>query len=831
VALANTRSPADSAFSNLRAIIAEDSLFRYDSDLLSEADTRAKLIDPLFKRVLGWHEAEIRREQPVAKGFVDYVLGSNYAHLLIEAKRSKPRFVLNAPTRPRRLQLSGPHLLGNKKVRLVIEQAQGYASDLGVQFCAVSNGSQLIIFRPYLPGRPWRQGTAVVYHDHRDLEQNFAEFFQQLSRDRVIAGSLLEAFDEIEHTTAQHYTVLEHLPDQDRDLIRNRIWQQIAKTMSPLLTDQNENPQGQLEVIANCYVATPLADQTDKSLDSLLRDIPQAFLTEAKVIDLRPGARGRTAFSHKLEADVQQARPGAYLLTGGVGSGKTTFLKRFANIVDRDFVENYCLWIHIDFLPIGHVDHGQVATELRRYVYARMRGLLETQHGSTLSSSGELLRDLFADEIKTLERTTLYGIPSESVEWKKTVNSLVADSYRSDETYTTAALRALRKTGRRVVIVLDNTDQLGEDFQENVFLFSQRLSADFGALCIVVLREEKFFAAYRRGIFDAFGDRRFHIGSPDLRQVLTRRLEYGRKKFASLRGPDAPPLEDQARIDGLLRTVIRSTTRQNTNIVRMLASVSNGDMRLALDMFRDFLSSGNTNVDKILDIVGKKGGYVVPFHEFAKSAILGSRKYYRSGVSRIVNLFKQSDGLAASHLTACRILARLSAAEGAPSPHGEGFVAVSTLLREYRSSFGIADDFVQWGGELLRRSLIEAEPPRVPDIQKADAVRITAAGAYYWRYLVRAFAYVDLVYVDTPLADHALVRHLEGMTDIADMSVRFERVRLFLDYLSRREGEELARVAERQGPFLEPLVKGIRGQIESEIKLIAGKLGIDGSDA
>ena len=83
-------------------------------------------------------------------------------------------------------------------------------------------------------------------------------------------------------------------------------------------------------------------------------------------------------------------------------------------------------------------------------------------------------------------------------------------------------------------------------------------------------------------------------------------------------------------------------------------------MRHALDMFRDFVSSGNINVFKILKI---GGGYHVPFHEFAKSAILGSRKYYRSSVSHVVNVFKPSGARRASHLTALRILARLSRAD------------------------------------------------------------------------------------------------------------------------------------------------------------------------
>lgn len=80
----------------------------------------------------------------------------------------------------------------------------------------------------------------------------------------------------------------------------------------------------------------------------------------------------------------------------------------------------------------------------------------------------------------------------------------------------------------------------------------------------------------------------------------------------------------------------------------------------------------------------KDGGYVVPFHEFAKSAILGSRRFYRSNVSHIVNMFKQSDAIGASHLAASRVLARLCAAEGVASVHGDGFVAVSAIVKEYR---------------------------------------------------------------------------------------------------------------------------------------------------
>jgi hypothetical protein len=598
--------------------------------------------------------------------------------------------------------------------------------------------------------------------------------------------------------------------------------------MGPLLTDQREDPAARIEIIRNCYVTTRLADQTDKSLDSLLRDTDKKLRDKAKFVDLRAGQLGKTAFSHRFEEDIYAARSGAYILTGGVGSGKTTFLRRFADVTEKEFLDKYAAWIHIDFLPIGNVDQAVLDTELRAYAYARIRETLDRSFGSELSGDGSKVRALFWPEIEDAKRTMLHGVAEDSSEWNRSVNQLVDRLFHDDERFAFASLRHLRRIGRRVAIVLDNTDQLGEVFQEKVFLFAQKLSTDFSALCVVALREEKFFAAYRRGIFDAFGDRRFRIGSPDLKNVLRKRLEYGRTKFEALEKAGGTDLtsSDFKRIDVLLKAVINSATAHNANIVRMLATVSNGDMRYALDMFREFLSSGNTDIEKIIAIVERGGGpYNVPFHEFAKSAILGSRRFYRSNVSHIVNLFKQSDAIGASHLAGCRILARLGRSDEVASAHGEGFVEVATVLREYRESFGIADDLVQWAGELLRRNLIESEPPRATDVRQADAVRITASGAYYWRYLIRSFSYVDLVFVDTPIADIPLSRRLASLAEMSDMTVRFERVRAFLEYLSKKERDELAGAAARGGPFTEALVPQLSEQIEHEIAVISEKLG------
>ena len=123
------------------------------------------------------------------------------------------------------------------------------------------------------------------------------------------------------------------------------------------------------------------------------------------------------------------------------------------------------------------------------------------------------------------------------------------------------------------------------------------------------------------------------------------------------------------------------------------------------------------------------------------------------------------------------------------------------------------------------RGLVESEPPRAHDLRATEALRISAAGAYYWHYLIRGFSYLDLVYVDCPIADRDLAQRLADTSEDSDLTVRFERVRIFLGYLAAEEKRELGIVGEFQSPFATPLLTEIRQQIEKEIGVIKEKTG------
>jgi hypothetical protein len=251
-------------------------------------------------------------------------------------------------------------------------------------------------------------------------------------------------------------------------------------------------------------------------------------------------------------------------------------------------------------------------------------------------------------------------------------------------------------------------------------------------------------------------------------------------------------------------------------------------------MFSDFMSSGNTDVEKIMRILSKQTGpYMMPFHEFAKSAILGARRYYRGSVSRVINVFSPSATPGASHWTACRALARLLSGQHSHSPHGEGFIPTHTLLLEYRESFGVADDFVDTCERLLLTGLLESEPPKASKLSETEALRITATGAYYWSYLVRSFAYLDLVLVDTPCSDEGLAKELAALSEKRKedyqlpvlMGFRIARVQKFLEHLTVKDQAEIAESSKHGGPYRECLSAVIQQQIDKEIPEIKRRTG------
>ena len=69
----------------------------------NESDTRSKLIDTLLIDVLGWSEADIKREGKVESGYFDYQISAPGITFIIEAKRNFKEFSI--PTKHKKAKI------------------------------------------------------------------------------------------------------------------------------------------------------------------------------------------------------------------------------------------------------------------------------------------------------------------------------------------------------------------------------------------------------------------------------------------------------------------------------------------------------------------------------------------------------------------------------------------------------------------------------------------------------------------------------------------------------------------------------------------------------
>ena len=315
----------------------------------------------------------------------------------------------------------------------------------------------------------------------------------------------------------------------------------------------------------------------------------------------------------------------------------------------------------------------------------------------------------------------------------------------------------------------------------------------------------------------------FHVSYPSFEELIRNRidymlrlLEFPDEKIESIIRKSVRLGDDKQMLRSYFEIIedsLRSRRKMGGEILRFIDEVSGGDMRLALDFFRTFLVSGNTNISEMMrideDVKEQSGGrrrYQIPFHHVIKSIILEHSRLYSSSQSRIMNLFELNSAYAESHFLHLRILRYLEARMSSSITLGRGYVDIDEVLDKAEEIDIIQDAVADSLQKLAHYCLIEFENQSKKGYDKADYVRITNTGVYYLRELVKVFAYLDLVWMDTPIGDAKVVAdlldllvELKGYKSATDLEDRFQRTRIFLDYLQEMEKDEFSRNAELSG--------------------------------
>src|SRR2546426_1604051 len=136
--------PIDAAAEQMRSLMGD--IEHYKHTVVTEQDTRLKIIDRVFAEVLGWPLSEISTEDRAGRGYIDYKLTVNgLARLIVEAKRDGRDLGVSAQVPGRAYKLNGP-VFHSDTVQEGIDQGIRYCGQKNAELACVTNGSQWVIF-------------------------------------------------------------------------------------------------------------------------------------------------------------------------------------------------------------------------------------------------------------------------------------------------------------------------------------------------------------------------------------------------------------------------------------------------------------------------------------------------------------------------------------------------------------------------------------------------------------------------------------------------------------------------------------------------------------
>jgi hypothetical protein len=792
----------DQGLDNLRAIKDEFAAFVFDNPPATEADTRAKVIDRILKESLGWPESQISREQYVsARGYQDYVLtvrGKRY--ITVEAKRDGIPFTFPGDGKHKYLKISGA-LSTSAGVKEAIEQVRSYCSEQGIRYAVATNGSGWIIFRAQREDIPWKEGQALVFKSVDYIIDNFTQFWNILSYDAVCSGSLDTEFGSHLRVTRNLHRVTDILHAADAPLQRNRLHTQLHPLITAIFEDIAD--QAEIEILQSCYVHSKSLKIVAEELGGLIKDEIPKFLQDEGTAPIDHGAEDAGKFGDFVEKASNTDDSYICLILGGIGSGKTTFLKRYQRTVGKDLLESSTLWFSVNFLS-APVD----ANRLEDYVWDTILEQLQTRYKDKNLELRKNLKNAYKSEIRGLRETVLRGQKEGSEDYENILSPFL-ERWRADRAKHVTRILGISRPHNRTKIVLffDNVDQLAPAYQAKIFLLAQGVTDKIGSITIVAMREESYYTASIQNTFTAYTNHKFHIASPPFIKLIENRIAYTKSilgKTNELFSTSATEVElsDKNDIKTFLSIVEESVLQTSKGIIYFVEALCFGNMRLALEMFTTFLASGATDVGKMLYIHNRQGFYEIAYHEFVKAIMLGDRRYYKETSSPILNVFECGVEKNSSHFTTLRILHLLMQSRGAASIEGRGYVDIGQARSLFEDIFDNAEDFIKSLDRLIRRQLVEVNTRSTENSADATHVRVTSSGWYYCSRLVKSFVYLDLVLQDTPLnseeLSHELQRSVYAVNNLHDaeedkelrVNERFARVKRFIDYLIDEERVE-----------------------------------------
>ncbi|MFA5865335.1 MAG: hypothetical protein WC975_11690 [Phycisphaerae bacterium] len=744
----------------------------------NEATTRLQLIDRLFFECLGWTKEDVILEESYERTYADYVFSAPRKILILEAKKEGDYFEL--PVGKEEIDYNlGSLVRDYPNLKKALEQVSSYCQQRGVPFGAVGNGHQVVAFiATRNDGLPPLEGRAVVFESFDVMLTKFLQLWKALSKPGIekqflkyrLVGSLLPVLPPKLSAKIPNYPGIKNRNISQTDL----------QIVSELVIEDITNVQEiESTFLDECYCQSGALSQHSLISKSILESRYASLFDSVSPGPSTVPAVMKGEVSPEMLSEAVSRRP--ILLIGDVGVGKTTFIRNLIKVSAKEIFDK-SITLYID---LG--SQATFSNDLKSFVPEEICRQLRDNYNIDIDEYN-LIRGIYNVDIERFSKGLYHNLKESNLSlYQQKEVDFLEEKVGNREQHLKRALEHIVK-GRKtqVIIFLDNSDQRDELIQQQTFLISQEIAQQWMATVFVSLRPETFHRSLQVGALSGYHPKAFTISPPRLDRVLDKRLKFALKlatgeiQIRSLSNRTKIHLKNLASIIN----VFLYSLEKNEDIIQFIDNISGGNIRMGLDMVKDFIGSGHVDTKEIIekdDQNRQKGfGYVIPLHQFLRAVIYGDNEYYDPNRSPLVNLFDVNHDDPKEHFLLPVILALLAVMK--TSGQDGGFVETSKLYDKLQG-YGFTPEQIDWA--ILRghhKKLLETSARRIPQIGQNMPVslRVTTIGLYHIIILCNKFTYIDAVIVDTPVLDEISHSTIHDVQNIID---RLDRAEIFCSYL------------------------------------------------
>lgn len=752
---------------------------------LNEAQTRLEIIDTILFECLGWSKHKnVNVEEHTDTGYADYVVRTSRDVMVIEAKRQSIHFnmpISKKPTIASIISLTK----GNEDLNRAIRQALGYAQSKGLPIAVVTNGSQYVAFiASRNDGQAPLDGQALAFTSLEQVKDYYVDFWNYFSKEGMLNGNLQRTLlkGAAPQVPPKPSSFLADYPGVST---RNGLQNDLMLLSEMVLEDLIHEEDLEKRFLKHCYCDTGALSQYTVLARDIIRNRYEQ-VDDSTGVNIQRISTKQGVSKEFLEASVLR-RP--IILIGDVGVGKTTFIRNLI-LSDDGILGRNDIALHVN---LG--ENAILSADVKTGALSKIKDILLRSYKTDIYKD-DFVRGVYHDELERLKDGIYKSLSKDAFILKEveTLETLIKnDSEHIKRSIDYIETTSNPKIPTKVVIFLDNADQRNSNDQQEIFLVAHELATQTRAAVFVSIRPETFYLSYREGVLKAYHPKVFTIEPPRIDLVLQKRIEFA---LMIAKGDIAAPVLGNQTVklsnlttmlEVMLRT-LKSDRREQKRLMAVIDNISAGNVRSAVEMVKNFLSSAHTNTKKILDIENETPGeYYIPVHEFMRSLIYGDKRYFDPSTSLISNIFAITTQDPKEYFLNIALINELIHL-GPSDVAKQGFVNTDIIYTHFQALGYLPEQIEHSIEHCLEEELVENP---INSILKdsdlaANSLRVTTRGGVYVNMLTGTFVYMDAMLIDTPIINKALLEALNKSYEYDDITIeqRLERVEAFIEYLN-----------------------------------------------